>query len=66
MHSGTHGFRKRFGHIADTAAYHPRGCLGIGIREGFHTAPNLREEVTSFQLQIVVVEKGHGDLLVDS
>ena len=60
---GVHGrddrARQRFRHVADAAADEALGGFGIRVTESFHAAADLREEVASFELQVIVIQVSH-------
>jgi len=59
VHGGDGGGRQRFGHVANAAADKAFGGLGVRVAERLHAPADFRKEITSFELEIIVVEQCH-------
>jgi hypothetical protein len=58
LHRLDNGGRKRFRHVTNSKPYDLSGW--ILLSEGVDTTSDLGKEISSFQLQIMVVDPGHG------
>ena len=66
VHGGTAGRWQGLGHVADAAANEALGGLRVGRGEGRDAPPDFGKEVAGFELEVVFVEIGHGQMMDES
>ena len=58
LHGIAARLRQRFGHVADAES--DQGGVGVGSAEGLHPSADFREQVTSFEFEVIAVDLNHG------